>query len=63
MIEYQIFETRQFSDDLRKIARSGLPKLVEKLRKGVYPRLRQHPHFGPQIRKLKGYDPDTDTWR
>jgi mRNA interferase RelE/StbE len=59
--EYRIFEARQFSEDLHNIARSGHYKVVEKLRKTVYPQLRQHPHFGPQIRKLKAYEPDT--WR
>ncbi len=59
--DYRIFEVTQFSDDLRNIARNGHPKVVEKIRKSVYPKLRQHPHFGPQIRKLKGFK--TATWR
>ena len=33
---------------------------ADKLRRLVYP-LREHPHFGPHIRKLKGYAPET--WR
>ena len=58
---YQIFETRQFADDLRAIGRSGQPKVAAKLRDTVYPQLRRHPHFGPHVRKLKGYQPET--WR
>jgi mRNA interferase RelE/StbE len=27
----------------------------------VYPQLAQHPHFGPHIKKLRGYTPDI--WR
>jgi mRNA interferase RelE/StbE len=27
----------------------------------VYPQLREYPHFGPNIRKLKGFHPET--WR
>lgn len=61
MSEYRIFETKQFSDDLRKIVRSSHSRIVQKLQKTVYPGLRQHPHFGPQIRKLKSYSPET--WR
>ncbi len=61
MSEYQIFETEQFQRDLRAIARSGHPNIVEKLNRTVYTQLRTHPHFGPNIRKLKGHEPET--WR
>jgi mRNA interferase RelE/StbE len=59
--EYRIFETEQFEEDLRQIARSGQAAVVRKLRDVVYPQLVRHPHFGPNIRKLQGYSPDT--WR
>jgi len=59
--EYRIFETEQFQSDLEGVAKAGHGAVVEKLRQTVYPRLREHPHFGPNVRKLKGYDPDT--WR
>lgn len=58
---YQVFETRQFQKDLRQIARSGQSEVAEKLRTIVYPQLRQSPHFGPNVRKLKSYTPET--WR
>ena len=61
MSEYRIFETDQFAEDLGRVARSGRSRIVEKLRGVVYPELRQHPHFGPHIRRLKGYEPPT--WR
>ena len=61
LTEFRIFETRQFEADLQHIARSGHPRILEKLRKHVYPQLRRHPHYGPNIRKLKDYL--TDTWR
>ena len=61
MDEYRIFETEQFRRDLNRIARSGHRAVSEKLRRSVYSRLREHPHFGPHIRKLKGYAPET--WR
>ena len=58
---YRIFETEQFQKDLRQIALSGWQKVTQKLLKFVYPQLREHPHFGPNIKKLKGFDPET--WR
>ena len=58
---YRIFETDQFQKDLRRIVGSGHAKVAQKLRDFVYPQLREHPHFGPNIKKLSGFDPDT--WR
>jgi len=37
------------------------PKLQAKLTGYVYPQLRQQPHFGPNIKKLKNWRPET--WR
>ena len=59
--EYRIFETRQFEKDLRQLAKSGHQELVEKLRNTVYPQLRSAPHFGPNVRKLRAFHPET--WR
>jgi mRNA interferase RelE/StbE len=59
--EYRIFETRQFQKDLAAIARSGSGAVEEKLRQVVYPALRHEPHFGPHVKKLKAYQPET--WR
>ena len=58
---YRIFETEQFQKDLQKIAKSGKEKITRKLRDFVYPQLKQHPHFGPNIKKLKDFHPET--WR
>ena len=59
--EYRIFETRQFEKDMRSLAKSGKSQVTAKLLGVVYPQLRKHPHFGPNIRKLKALSPDT--WR
>jgi mRNA interferase RelE/StbE len=59
--EYRIFETEQFTKDLQRIARGGHAKVAEKLQTLVYAQLREHPHFGPNIKKLKGFQPET--WR
>ena len=61
MHEYRIFETDQFRRDLRSLAKAGHQEIVRKLRSSVYPQLREHPHFGPHVRKLKHYEPET--WR
>ncbi len=58
---YRIFETEQFDKDLALLARSGRDDLIRKLRSTVYPQLRAKPHFGPHIRRLKGYEPPS--WR
>ena len=35
--------------------------VVTKLERVVYPQLKRHPHFGPNIKKLRDFEPDT--WR
>jgi mRNA interferase RelE/StbE len=59
--EYRIFETDRFIKDLQEIAVSLQVTFKGKLRKFVYPQMNQQPHFGPNIKKLKGWKPDT--WR
>lgn len=59
--EYRIFETRQFEKDLKGIARAGQQAVSQKLHRVVYPQLRERPHFGPNIRRLRSYSPET--WR
>ena len=61
LTEYRIFETEQFQKDLAAIARAGQAKVETKLREIVYPQIRQRPHFGPHIKKLEGFSPET--WR
>jgi mRNA interferase RelE/StbE len=56
-----LFETRQFQRDLERLARSGQATVVTKLERVVYPQLKRHPHFGPNIKKLRDFEPDT--WR
>ena len=48
-------------DHAKQIARAGHLDVLRKLQTVVYPQLKQHPHFGPHIRKLKQYEPET--WR
>lgn len=61
MADYRIFETEGFLADLRSLSRSAGARVEQKLRVHVYPMLRNEPHFGPSIRKLRGWSPET--WR
>jgi len=59
--DFRIFETAQFQEDLRRIFGEREEKIAAKLKMHVYPQLRQQPNFGKNIKKLKGYAPET--WR
>ena len=61
MSEFRIFETDQFQQDLGKIFGARKGKIAGKLEGHVYPQLKQQPYFGKNIKKLKGYSPET--WR
>ena len=61
MPEYRVFETAEFLSCLKRIEPGRREFLERKLKEYVYPRLRQEPGYGPQIRKLRGYAPDA--WR
>jgi len=61
LTDYRVFETDQFQKDLGQIARSGLPKLVNKLHEYVYTQLRSKPVWGTNIKRFKGGH--SDTWR
>ena len=58
---YSIFETHQFSADLVGLGPANRRRIEGKLRQYIYPLLRQNPHFGPNLRRLKNWDPPT--WR
>lgn len=61
MGDYRIFETDRFFGDLDRLSSAGKDKIIAKLISSVYPRLREQPYFGANIKKLKGYKPET--WR
>jgi mRNA interferase RelE/StbE len=58
---YKIFETRQFLRDLGWLGSAAQRGLEAKLRQYVYPILRDNLHFGPNIKRLKNWEPPT--WR
>ncbi len=51
----KLYVTESGSDIVHRLVTSAT------IRSTVYPQLIQHPHFGPHIRKLKHYAPET--WR
>jgi len=59
--EYRIFETEEFQQGLERLPARERGFIRRKLDAYVYPQLRRNPFLGPNIRKLRGYSPDT--WR
>jgi len=58
---YRIFETDEFFRKLRKFSHQQSQFIQRKLKDYVYPQLKEEPHFGKNIKKLKDYAPET--WR
>src|ERR1039457_3993221 len=58
---FKVFETRSFLADLAALGVVSQRRLEAKLRDYVYPLLRPTPHTGPNIKRLKNWDPPT--WR
>jgi len=59
--DYRIFETDEFQKQLKKVSQSQRKVVEKKLSGYVYPQLRTAPYYGPNIKKLRGYKPET--WR
>jgi len=59
LAEYRVFETEGFVADLKRIARAAGPRVEAKLRTHVYPQLRREPQFGPAVKRLRTWTPDT----
>lgn len=59
--EYRIFETDEYQRSLNKLSAVDSDFVRNKLISLAYPQLRKTPFFGPNIKKLQGYSPET--WR
>ena len=59
--KFRIFETRQFLRDLARLGPAVGERLRAKLRAHVYPRLRESPRSGPNVKRLRNWEPPT--WR
>ncbi len=58
---YRLFVTAEFQRQLEKVESAIQKKLNKKIKEYVAPQLKQEPHVGRNIKKLRAYDPDT--WR
>lgn len=58
---FRIFETDEFLKKLKKLASRDATFLRRKLDAFVYPKIKSEPFWRRNIKKLKGYSPDT--WR
>lgn len=58
---FRIFETDEFLKKLKKLASRDATFLRRKLDALVYPKIKSEPFWRRNIKKLKGYSPDT--WR
>ena len=61
MSDFRVFETEEFLSRLDRLQAQDCAQIRKKLDKHVYPQLKREPFFGPNIKKLRGYTPDT--WR
>jgi mRNA interferase RelE/StbE len=59
--KFRIFKTSEFQKALARLPAAQSAFLENKLNAHVYPQFRQQPYFGPNIKKLRGYSPET--WR
>lgn len=59
--DYKVFVTKRFETDIQLMARNKMRFIEEKLLEYVYPQLKNEPHWGMNIKRLKGFDPPT--WR
>lgn len=58
---YNLFVAAEFDKGLSKIETSDKRTIEKKLIEYVAPQLKSEPHHGLNIKKLKGYSPET--WR
>jgi len=59
--KYKIFETDEFLKRLKRFSPNDRNFIELKLTKLVYHRLREEPHYGNNIKKLRNYVPEM--WR
>jgi len=59
--KFSIFETDEFSKKLNKLTSKDSKFILSKLKEYVYPQLKDEPAYGKNIKKLRGYNPET--WR
>ncbi|OQY01274.1 MAG: hypothetical protein B6I26_05310 [Desulfobacteraceae bacterium 4572_130] len=61
MSDFRIFETDEFLKKLKNLSSQDAIFLRKKLDSFVYPQIGSEPFWGNNIKKLRGYSPET--WR
>lgn len=61
MTNYRVFETEEFTKKIKKLDPRDSSFIQKKVSNYVYPQISKEPHFGRNIKKLKGYEPSL--WR
>ena len=61
MNNYRVFETEEFRSSLDRLDSEQKRFVESKLKKYVYPQIKEQPYYGTNIKKLQGYIPET--WR
>ena len=61
MNNYRVFETDEFRSSLNRLDSEQKRYIESKLKKYVYPQIKEQPYYGTNIKKLQGYTPET--WR
>jgi len=59
--DFRVFETDEFLKAIKKLSAQDATFIRNKLDSFVYPQIRKVPFWGNNIKKLKGYTPET--WR
>jgi mRNA interferase RelE/StbE len=60
---YRVFEAENFIKDFDKIKGKNKLLVENKLFDKLYPHLKEEPHYGNNIKKLKNYKPETGRYR
>ncbi|MCP3689424.1 MAG: type II toxin-antitoxin system RelE/ParE family toxin [Gammaproteobacteria bacterium] len=58
---YDLFETEEFLNSIERLQKRDKALIKNKLKEYVYPQIKSEPYFGINIKKLRGYSPNT--WR
>jgi mRNA interferase RelE/StbE len=61
LLKYKIFETNEYIKRVSKLPSQDRLFIENKTRTYIYPQLKEEPHYGINIKKLSGYEPET--WR
>ena len=61
MSNYRIFETKEFLSNFDRLDSDQQRFVESKLKKYIYPQLKEQPSYGTHIRQLRGDTPET--WR